>query len=99
MGAPTIVEPPLRLRSSIPVMRPRMGEAMAVPEPVEPLVPCDPRAGFAPPPPDVEPPSMRMGDWGSGPVEPVEPPKKAPVMGDHVDEPVTMGEIPVRAID
>jgi hypothetical protein len=73
-----------------------MGEAMAVPDPVEPLVPCDPKPGFAPPPPDDEVPSMRMGDVAaepSKPARPVKPPKAAPpprnepMMGDVYEPP------------
>jgi len=36
-------------------MPPRMGQAIAMPEVVDPLVPCDTQPGFAAPPPPVQP--------------------------------------------
>ncbi len=72
MGAPAPIEPVIEPVVE-PVERMKMGEAMAVPEPDAPFVPCDPKPGFAPPPP-VEPsePSMRMGDI-AGPAPEVVP--------------------------
>ena len=87
MGEPRIVEPTPPPSVVDPVVRPRMGEAMAVPDPVEPFVPCDPKPGFTPPPPDVEAPSMRMGDIAAEPPEPVKPPKHQPLLGDIHEPP------------
>jgi hypothetical protein len=38
-----------------PVPPPLMGEAIADPGPIDPFVPCDPKPGFAPPPPPHHP--------------------------------------------
>jgi|GEM_PF-748714 len=71
MGAMPIEPPPV----IDPVVRPKMGEAMAVPEHSDPLVPCDPQRGFAPPPGVVEPSHVRMGDIAAEPTRPAKPPK------------------------
>lgn len=83
MGEPMMVpEPP---PATDPQPRMKMGEAVMVPEPVDPFVPCDPKPGFAPPPPD-SPPVERMGDWaGPPPTAPVAPPieqRERVLMGD-----------------
>ena len=83
MGAPMPIEPPPPLVVD-PVERPKMGELMAVPEPGEPLVPCDPKPGFAAPPPGVEPSHVRMGDVAAEPPRPAKPPKARKAQKDHV---------------
>jgi hypothetical protein len=77
MGAIAPMEPPPPPVVD-PIVRPKMGEAIAMPETNEPFVPCDPLPGYAPPPPPQppteEPPMVRMGDF-AGPPEPPPPPK------------------------
>jgi hypothetical protein len=63
---PPSTPPSIPLAEPDPIDLPRMGLAIAVPEPIEPFVPCDPKPTFAPPPPPnfaPPPPSFeRMGD-------------------------------------
>lgn len=86
MGAPPVQMDPLPPPTVEPIERVKMGEAMAVPLPphVSPFEPCDPKPGFAPPPPPVEPGYEKMGDIA--PPEPPRPPKqpqeRTPLMGD-----------------
>ncbi len=86
MGAAMPVEQPPIVD---PVQRPKMGEAIAVPEPKDPLVPCDPQPGFAPPPPGTEPSHVRMGDIAADPPRPAKPPK-ATKAEEH---PALMGDL------
>ena len=85
MGAPMAIEPPpvAPVQPAVdPVARPKMGEMIAAPEVNEPFVPCDPKPGFAPPPPTSEPPPQRMGDVAA-PAPVVQPPPQERVrMGD-----------------
>ncbi len=86
MGAPPVQVVPLPPPTVEPIERVEMGEAMAVPVPphVSPFVPCDPRPGFAPPPPPIEPGHEKMGDIApQRPQTPPEQPReRAPLMGD-----------------
>ncbi len=63
--------PPLPLAEPEPIDRPRMGQAIAMPEPIEPFVPCDPKPTYAPPPPQFAAPpppaNVRMGDIATPP--------------------------------
>lgn len=66
-----------------PTARPPIqGGITARPEPVDPFVPCDPKPGFAQPPPDdplpVKGERKRMGDVAA---EPERPPPVRPLMG------------------
>jgi hypothetical protein len=77
--APPVVEPVPRVDpDSLP---PEMGQVVARPEPVEPLVPCD--RGFAPPPAaDPEPRPLPMkGRIKALPRRPKDPPKRKHTMG------------------
>ena len=62
---PPNIQPNIPLAQPDPIDLPMMGQAIAMPEPIEPFVPCDPKPTFAPPPPDFAPPPPtfeRMGD-------------------------------------
>ncbi len=59
---------------------PRMGQAVALPEPAAPMVPCDPKPGFAAPPPKAEPEPRTMPVKGRMKLRP-EKPKPQPKMG------------------
>jgi hypothetical protein len=86
MGAP----PPLPVQDPPPVMR--MGEAMAVPEHTSPFEPCDPKPGFAPPPP---PRPGEVRDQGEIAAPPAPPPVRE-LMGAVAapePEPELMGKI------
>jgi hypothetical protein len=99
MGAPLPIQidpppqPPPQIQD--PIMRPKMGEAVALPEVKDPFVPCDPQPGFAPPPPGIQPETHElMGDVAAPP--PPKPPKRNNVrMGDISPEPPAelMGKI------
>ena len=87
MGAPPPLPPPA---IEAPQDRVRMGEAMAVPEHVDPFVPCDPKPGFAPPPP---PTGEEQGEIA--PVAPPAPERPAgrELMGDVAAPEPEMGKI------
>ena len=100
MGEPRMVpEPPPVID---PQPRMRMGDAVMVPEPVDPFVPCDPKPGFAPPPPDSPSPE-RVGEWigptAKPPAAPPIEPRERVLMGDIAGpepepaRPRKMGEI------
>lgn len=76
-----------------PIPVPRMGEAMAVPDPVEPFVPCDPQPGYAPPPPSprfAPPPPQQFAP----PPPRVAPPKPPQVRQGAIASPRTlMGDV------
>jgi len=54
---------------------PRMGQAVALPEPAAPMVPCDPKPGFAEPPPATEREPKSMPVKGRMRVRPEPKPK------------------------
>jgi len=89
MGAPPPLPPPA---IEAPQERVKMGEAMAVPEHVDPFVPCDPKPGFAPPPP------ARTGEE-QGEIAPAVPPAapeqpaERELMGDVAAPEPEMGKV------
>lgn len=56
--------PQIVVAQPVPIEPPMMGQAIAIPEPIEPFVPCDPKPIHAPPPklPPPTPTYERMGD-------------------------------------
>ena len=75
ISTPPLADPPAPLAEPGPIEQPRMGLAVASPEPVEAFVPCDPKPALAPPPPPSfapppPPAHERMGDIAAPPPEP-----------------------------
>ena len=75
ISTPPLAEPPAPFAEPGPIEQPRMGLAIASPEPVEAFVPCDPKPTLAPPPPPSfapppPPAHERMGDIAAPPPEP-----------------------------
>jgi hypothetical protein len=65
---PPSTPPSIPLAEPDPIDLPRMGLAIAVPEPIEPFVPCDPKPTFAPPPPpNFAPPRRASSAWETSP--------------------------------
>lgn len=94
---PTMGAPPMPMQDLPPPPPPvidappmaRMGQAMAVPEAKDPFVPCDPKPGFAPPPPG------ELREQGEVKASPPGPPELE-WMGDVIPERELMGKIAPR---
>ncbi|MBL9106816.1 MAG: hypothetical protein JNL82_38230 [Myxococcales bacterium] len=83
------VEPSVPVPVSMvePAPVPMMGQAIAVPEPVDPFVPCDPKPSYVPPPPvqpgfAPPPPGVTPGFAPPPPTRFAPPPEPRELMGD-----------------